>query len=197
MGAAEELRDSLAKPEKPPKRSVWDIGEDIEALADRIAEAGGEITPDIEAMMDALDGEWDGKVERTYLYLLDCELDAEKAASWKAHHAEVEDYYTRKARGLRNLLLAVMARTGRDKIQTSRVAFRRKQSPVSYRWTGNTYDDIPAPFKRSRAVVTLDTDAVKRAVAEGVAIPQEIVGERGWHLAKLTRKTLANEMGEE
>lgn len=169
--------------------SVFDLSAEIEALADQIFEAGGEITPEIEAHLDALDGQWLAKVESIYLYARDCELDADKASGWKEHYQQMEQMYTRKSKGLKQLLLLVMERTGRDAVQTPRAAFRRKQSPISYRWTGNTYEEIPEPFRRVRTVVTLDQDKIKRAIAEGVAVPAEIVGERGWHIASSARRT--------
>lgn len=179
---AEELRDALSKPEKP-KRTAWDIGADLEALGDRIAEAGGEVTPEVEAALEGLEGEFLAKAERIFLYAKDCELDAMKAGEWQDHYAEQKAYYTRKAKGLKGLLLALMGRFGRDKIQTPRAKFSRILGPVKYRWTGDTYEAIPERFRKaSPTVYTLDLDAVKRAVAAGEALPPEVTQERDWYI---------------
>ena len=102
---AEQLRDALAKPEKP-RRTSWDIGADLEALGDRIAEAGGEITPDVEAALEGLEGEFMAKAERIYLYAKDCALDAAKAGVHAVHiidgrvpHAMLLEILTEQAYG--------------------------------------------------------------------------------------------------
>lgn len=174
------LRDSLAKP-AVPTRTSWDIGADLEVLAERIAEAGGELTPEMETALDGLETEFLAKCERIYLYAKDCQLDAQKAGEWEAHYAEQKGYFTRKATGLKGLLLAVMARYGRDKIQTPRAKFGRILGQPKYRWSGDTYEQIPERFRKVNPVVySLNLEAVKQAVANGETLPPEITVDRDW-----------------
>lgn len=180
MTAAEQLRDALAKPEKPP-RTIWHIGEDIELLGERIAENAGEITPEMEAALDALEGERNAKLERIYLYAKDCDLNAEKAKAGREHMAEQERYWTNKARGLRQLLEQAMGRYGVPAIITPRARFTRVQSQAKYWWDGPE-DAIPPNLRRERVVIALDGAAVRRAVAAGEPLPSAVRSEQGWHI---------------
>ena len=181
MEASEALAMSLAKPEKP-KPTLWAISNELLALGEKIAENQGEITSEIEAELDALEGAFEAKAEAVYLFAKDASLEAEKAKAGKEHMQDMERYWLNKARGLKWYLLNVMERHGRDRVQTFRAKFSRVQSPPSYRWNGDDYADIPVQFRRTKIVHTLDVDAVKRAIVEGVAIPAEIVVERGHHI---------------
>lgn len=181
MEASQALADALAKPEKP-KATLWAISNELLALGEKIAENQGELTSEIEAELDALEGAFEAKAEAVYLFAKDATLEAEKAKAGREHMQDMERYWLNKARGLKSYLLAVMERHGRDRVQTFRAKFSRVQSPPSYRWTGDNYEDIPLPFRRTKTVITLDVDAVKRAIAEGVAVPAEIVIERGHHI---------------
>lgn len=179
---SEALRDSLAKPEKVP-RSVWDITGELEALDELIAAAGGEITPEVEAMLATLEGDLTAKVERIALFARDSELDADKAGAEKDRYAERETTYRNRERRLRALLLTVLEHHGRDKMQTHRATVVRVRGQVTYRWAGDTYEAIPDGFRRQKPpVYSLDVDAVKRALAEGKPIPPEVVSGQSFHV---------------
>ena len=177
---AEELRDRLAKPEKPP-RTIWHIGEELEALGELIAENLGEITPEMEAALDALEGERNGKLERIYLFAKDCDLNAEKAKMGKAHMAEQERYWLNKARGLRQLLEQAMGRYGVPAIITPRARFTRVQSQPKYWWDGPE-DEIPPNLRRERTIIALDGAKVRAAVAAGEPLPSAVKSDQGWHI---------------
>lgn len=180
--AAEALRDSLAKPEKLP-RSVWDITGELEALDELIAAAGGEITPEVEAMLATLEGDLTAKVERIALFARDSQLDADKAAAEKERYEERERTYRNREKRLRALLLAVLEHHGRDKMQTHRATVVRVKGQTTYRWAGDTYEAIPEGFRKENPrVYTLDTAAVKRALAEGKPIPPEVVSGTSHHV---------------
>lgn len=182
MEASEALRDMLAKPERTP-RNLYVIGDELEEIGELIATNGGEITPDIEARLDALDGEWSAKVERIALFIRQLELEAENAEVEEKRLKAIKQARTNKARGLRNWLLGGMERAGRDKVQTYRVRVLRYQGQGFYRWRGDTYEQIPERFRKTNPVVySLDTEAVKQAVAAGEQLPPEIVLERDWHV---------------
>jgi hypothetical protein len=46
---------------------LWELGEELESLNSEIIEADGEITPDMEARLDAVRGAFDEKAERLVL----------------------------------------------------------------------------------------------------------------------------------
>lgn len=182
MEASRKLAEMLAKPEVPP-RTLWAIGDALAAVGEKIAENQGELTAELEAELDALEGDFETKAERVYLFAKDAALEAEKANAGKEHMAGMERYWLNKARGLKDYLLRVMERQGRDRVQTYRAKFSRSQSPPSYRWIGDTYEAIPERFRKQNPVVyTLNVDEVKRALAAGETLPDGIVVARGWHI---------------
>ena len=163
-------------------RKLWAISDELEEIGALLAENGGELTPDLEARLEAVEGEFLQKVERVALYVRECERMAEGAKVEKDRLAAIERANKRTADGLKAYLLAHLERHGRDKVDTSRARVRRSLSPPSYRWTGDDYEKIPAPFRRTRVVHTLDVDAVKQAQSNGEPIPAEVEIRRDHHI---------------
>lgn len=182
MNADEQLRDALAKPEKHGT-TLWDISDELLAIGEKIAENQGELSPSLEAELDATEGTFEEKAEWVFLFAKDSALNAEKARALKEHASEMEKYWLNKSRGLKDYLLRVMEKVGRDKVQTFRAKFSRVQSPTAYRWTGDTFEQIPERFRKQNPVVySLNVDEVKRAVAAGETLPEGIVSSRGYHI---------------
>jgi hypothetical protein len=59
---------------------------------------------------------------------------------------------------------------------------RRSPSPPSYRWTGDTFDAIPEPFRRTRVTHSLNVDMVKEAICDGADLPEGIEVSRTYHI---------------
>lgn len=169
------MEDEMTSP------SLWQRGADLEAIGQQIAEAGGELTPEIEAQLDALEGSFDAKAERIYLYAIDCALHAETAKSWQKHYADMAQFWMRKEAGLRAYLLRVMERFDIKRVQTSEARFSRVLGQPKYRWAGDP-DTIPDAFRRETLTCALDLDAVKAAVASGQPLPPEVTVTRDFFL---------------
>jgi hypothetical protein len=163
-------------------RKLWAISDELEEIGALLAEAGGELTPDLEARLDAVEGEFLAKVERVALYIRECERMAEGAKVEKDRLARIQKANESTADGLKRYLLAHLERHGRDKVDTYRARVRRSPSPPSYRWAGDTYEAIPEPFRRTRVTHSLNVDAVKEAIMEGAPLPPEIMVVPGHHI---------------
>jgi hypothetical protein len=181
MEASRQLAESLAKPE-PTRRTLWAISDELEEIAALIAENGGELTPDLESALDRLEGEFSAKVERVALFVRQAELHAEGAKAEKDRLAAIQKANEQAAAGLKRYLLGIMERHGRDKVDTPKARVRRVLSPPSYRWTGDTYEQIPDAFRRTRVVCSLDVDAVKKAIEAGEDVPAGVVIDRNHHI---------------
>lgn len=179
---AEQLRDTMAKPDPVPNIRLWQISDDLENIAAKIAENAGVLSPSLEAELEAVEGEFTKKVERVALYIRQCEVTAEAAKVEKERLARIQRANESAAAGLKDYLLAHLSRHGQDKVQTARARVSRVQSPASYRWLGDTFEQIPDEFRRTRVVCSLDTDKVKEAVQAGEPLPGGIVMERGYHI---------------
>lgn len=174
--AAQDLRDRLARPD----RTIWAISDEIAAIGDMLALNGGELTPEIEAMMEQLDGDFDAKVERIALRHRMRALAADNAKLEMKRLKRIYRAEKNEAKGLKRLLNLVLGRHGRDKVHTAKARVSRYMGQARYRWAGDTYDQIPERFRRTTVVHALDTEAVKRAVANGEELPPEIVMDREW-----------------
>lgn len=163
-------------------RTLWVISDELEEIGALLAENGGELTPELEARLDGVEGEFLAKVERVALYIRECERMAEGAKVEKDRLAAIQKANERTADGLKRYLLAHLERHGRDKVDTYKARVRRSPSPPSYRWTGDTYEAIPEPFRRTKVVHSLNVDAVKEAICDGKPLPDGIEVSRSYHI---------------
>lgn len=164
-------------------RSLWVIADELAAVGEKIADNQGELTPELETELDALEEDFSQKVERIALYIRESELDAEKAKHEAERLTKIRKHHESKVRGLKSYLLVVMERHGRDKVDTYKARVSRvANSRPTVRWTGDDYADIPDEFRKDRLIQTLDTDAVLEALNDGEPVPDNVTVERGHHL---------------
>lgn len=164
-------------------KALWIISDELEAVGVRIAEVGGELSPELEAELDAIEGDFSAKVERVALYIRSREIDAEGAKAEKDRLAAIQKANEASVRGLKQYLLGILERHGRDKVDTMKARVRRSPSPWSYRWTGDTYEAIPDEYRKQNPVVySLNVERVKRAIEDGTPLPDGVVVERGFHI---------------
>lgn len=99
------------------RETLYDLAELRDALDEQLEATEGEITPEIEAALEALDGRIDEKIERVALYVREQEARAEalkiEAARLTARRAAAE----KRATSLReHYLLPLMTRLGKTKV---------------------------------------------------------------------------------
>ena len=164
--------------------TLWDLGSSLEAIQQEIIDNYGELTPEIEAKLDALGGSFDEKATNVALAVT---IHDGRAAEAKAHRdrlAKIVTSHERARDSLKRYLLNQMERVGRTEIENDRLRLRVQQNsrPV-IRW-GGKMEDAPEGFARHEAVWILDTDACYRAWKEG-KLPPGFTAERGKHLTGL------------
>ena len=136
---------------------LYELPEAIRQIEAQIIDADGELTPELEAELDALEGAFHHKAE--FIALLAREAKAEGEA-WKAEEARIRGHRiaaeNREAR-LKGYLHTCMERLGVKRVdgQRAKVALQQSSRP-SITWTGST-DAIPEDFLR----VTLSVDGAK------------------------------------
>ena len=129
-------------------RTLWAISDELDAIAERIAEAGGEITPELEAELDAVEGDFTAKVERVALFVRQLEVDADGAEVEEKRLAGIKQANKNKAAGLKSYLLEVLTKNGRDKVDTQRARVRiQKSGTPAIHYTGDLLD-LPVQFVR-------------------------------------------------
>ena len=160
--------------------TLYDLPDAIREVEALIIEADGEITPDIEAQLEAFEGEFERKAE--YLALLSREAKAEAAAvkleedRLKARRTAAEN----RERRLKDYLHVCMIRMGIPKIDGDRakVAIQNNGRP-SITWMGED-DAIPDEFRR--VSVSLDGTAVYNEWRAGAELPEGFRVEVGTHV---------------
>lgn len=159
--------------------TLWALSDEYQQVADRLIDAGGELTPDLAAELDAIQGAFREKAESVALYLRNLQASAEAAASEARRLTELAAVRSRAADGLKRYLLVHMERTGETKIETDRIRLRVQQnSRPSIHWTAEP-ELIPDPYRKT--VYALDGEKVYQAWKAGTPLPGFTV-ERGSHL---------------
>lgn len=159
---------------------LWEISEAEEALAERLAEAEGELTPELEAEFDSLAGSFEDKAERIALYARELEANAKAAREEEARLAGIRKALDRKATKLKDYLRWQMEKTGRHRVETPKARIRiQDNSRPSIRWTGSL-DALPEGFRK--VTVAPDTALAYEAWQDMGEAPEGFVVEQGRHL---------------
>jgi len=145
-----------------------------------IAEAGGELTPELEERLDALEGAFDAKVERIAL-LVQREAGIANMAKDEADRlSAIRKSHQSTADGLKGYLLNQMLRSDRLKVETpkARVRVQRNGMP-SIQWTKDP-EELPEAYKR--VTVAPDLALVREELKAGAGVPEGFTVEYGHHL---------------
>lgn len=144
-----------------------------------IDEADGEVTPEIEGVLAALDATLEDKADG--IASLAAEADAE-AAYFDAELDRLRkrrDVATRRKESLKSYLHRTLMALGRDKVKGLRFTVRvQRNSAPSIRWTRDI-DTLPEAFRRIS--VDVDGTAAREAWKEG-ALPDGFEAVVGTHL---------------
>ena len=160
--------------------TLLDISDDLVAISERIREADGEITPEIEARLDAIEGELDQKITRIAMFIEERLGDAEKASAQEQRLRAIRRAFEREADNLKRYLKLCMERAGKLSVVTpeARVSVQRNSQPA-IRWTGAPLD-IPEGYRR--VTIAPDLDAVREDINAGVEPPAGFTVEYDTHL---------------
>ena len=158
---------------------LWELGSGLDLISEEIAANGGELTEELEARLDALEGDFSAKVERVALYIRQLQVTAEAAKAEKDRLAALEKRYTTEAEGLKAYLLRHLEHHGQAKVETARVRVRVQASPESVRWIGGTFD-IPMNYLVTK--FSFDAKQAKQDKQDGVGLPEGIEFSKSTHL---------------
>lgn len=161
---------------------LWEISDELAELAEALVEGGGELTPDLEARLDAMEGAFEEKAERIALYVRELEANAIAAGSEVERLARLAGGFERKARGLKSYLLTAMQRTGRTAVRTHRVkVWEQKNGRPSIRFVGDM-SKLPAAYVKTKTETTVDTAFAFVEYSAGAELPAGFVVDHATHL---------------
>lgn len=159
---------------------LWEITDEYESVLMEIFANEGELTPDLEAKLDDLEGSFLEKVERVALKIRELEGDADKAKAEKDRLYAIEKSYRSSASSLKDYLMRQMGRTGQDRVLTPKARVRiQKNSQPSIQWTKEP-EEIPEDYRR--VTITPDLRVLKEDMKAGADAPEGFIVEYGSHL---------------
>lgn len=119
----------------------------LEEHEEEIRAAGGEIPPELDELLEQVEGDLETKVERTALVIQNLKANAKAAKEEAERLASTSRSYQRQADALTNYLQHQLNRAGAQRIETPRIKVRlQRASRPSIRPIG----DIPEEFQRVR-----------------------------------------------
>lgn len=139
-----------------------------------IIAAGGELPPELEELLEEVEGTLETKVERTALVVRNLLANAKAAKEEADRLAAIAATYSRQADSLKNYLLHSLKRAGVPKIETPRAKVRiQANGTPSVRLAAP--GEIPEPFRRVK--VEFDAVAARNHLKNHNAIPTPEDGE--------------------
>jgi len=159
---------------------LWELSEELDRIGEEIAEAGGELTPEIEEKLDALEGAFEEKAENIALMVRNLEATSSAVKEEEKRIRTYRRSLERQASGLKDYLLFFLRRQGVERVEGTRARIRRQaNSRPSIRWLGDP-ESAPEAFRRVR--VDVDTQAAYEELKSGGELPEGFEVERGEHV---------------
>lgn len=171
-------------------RTLFRITEDLNALADMLTEAGGEISDDeqgsaLESWFKELGEERDQKIDNYCALIEEMEARAAVRVSESERLANLAEADERAATRLKTRLREYLEGQGIAKLKTERfhltVAKNGGKAPLTIpdQWR---HDAATAPEQYHRRMIRLDVDAIRTDLESGQDVPGCRIEERGTHL---------------
>jgi hypothetical protein len=162
------------------KMKLWEISAELDAIADELIEAGGVISEELEAKLDAMTEAFEQKAENIALVYHDIMAHASAAKAEADRLSSLHKSHKNAADGLKAYLHEYLKRQEVDKLKTSRVNIRRqKNSRPSIEWTGPA-DKAPQGYQRVE--YSVDTKLAYEQWKAGEELPPGFVVSRGEHI---------------
>lgn len=156
--------------------TLWAITDELAEVGALIADGDGELTPELEARLDALEGALEEKVERIALYIRESETLAAGAKAEKDRLAAIQKAHERKVDGLKTYLLRCLSSAGVKRVETAKArVWSQKSGTPSIDYHGDL-DALPADFVRViPESKQLDKRAITDAIRDGETPPDGVV----------------------
>lgn len=174
---------------------LYEITNARDVLDTWLAESEGEMTPELEAMLNELDGQADEKIERVALYVRERLANAEAVKVEQQRLLGIQKREEKAAESLKAYLKRQMEALGKTKVNglLATIAIQKNSQPsmthvltgdaLALHFAGLIENSKVEQFVREIPVsYTIDRDAVLTAWRAGDALPDEIIVEHGTHL---------------
>ena len=160
-------------------RPLYAIGDDLAAIVEELVDAGGELTPDLEARLAHLEGEFEQKVERVGLMIQNLQSRGDVAGKQADRLTALARADHHAAKRLKGYLQACLEQADRRTVRTPLIHAYLQRNPPSIAWDGPP-ETIPSLFQR--IIYELDGQAAQREWKAKGALPQGFTVTVGTHL---------------
>lgn len=153
-------------------RRLFEITADFEAMEELLLEAGGEVTPEVEALLAEMEANLEGKADGYAALIREWEADA---AKWKEEEQRCAGHRKARENAAANLkvrLCEAMVRLGRDKLFTDRFKIGVQRSAGSVEVLVDPAL-LPEPYRR---VIPETVTADKKALADALRAGEDLGG---------------------
>lgn len=180
MSTAEALVSTMAANDRERTRlSLFDITNALLEIEDELYENGGEITQELEARLESLEGSLERKIDGICSMIQNNQRAAEAAKAESQRLSQLAKSRESIANGLKRYALGMLTRIDRTKVETDRFKVRvQKNGRPSITWPGEP-ENIPDDVKR--VTITVDGDAAYALYRQG-NLHEGFVVETGTHL---------------
>lgn len=161
--------------------SLYTLGTSYVAVMDALLEAGGEVTDETHAALNAIEDQFEAKVERVALAIRIMDAEVQAVDSEIKRLADLKARRVRAQEGLKGYLLFWLRETDTQKVEGEIIKVRRqKNSRPSIRYEGNLSD---LPESLVRTIRSFHGDAAYEAwKADPNSLPESVMVERGEHV---------------
>lgn len=166
---------------------LYEISQARVVLDTWLAESEGELTPELEVMLNELDGQADEKIERVALYVRERSAHAAAVKEERDRLAAIVKREEKAAESLKGYLKLQMERLGKTKVNGLLATIAIQSNPPSVTST-LTNEELHQMAHVCDFVVTvpasyrIDRDVVLARHKEGKPLPAGVVVERGSHI---------------
>jgi hypothetical protein len=157
---------------------LYTLADNYADLFAKVEEANGELSPDLEAELDAAGDSLAAKTEACCSKVREWDLTA------TALQAEIDRLRARQqavrnsARRLKAYIQDCLDRAGLPRVETPRFTATIQASPPSARWTGDP-EDPPAAYRREVTEVWFNAKAALDDFKHGIELPEGVEVVRG------------------
>jgi hypothetical protein len=152
---------------------LYDLSHRMVAVLDALSGNGGELTPEVEALLAEMEVEGEDRVVQLALA---CDELKRSAVAIEGAEFRLRDR-KRAVRAvetrLREAILDFMVQAGTPRVKHDLVTVSLVEGEVRPIWDGKD-ENIPEPFRRTLVEHRLDADAVLRARADGHEFPADM-----------------------
>lgn len=159
---------------------LYQVVDELALIGEQLEENGGELTPEIDAQLMALEGAFQQKVERVVLFMRNLDATAAAADGEANRLAEIGKRKRAVAARLKEYLKTQMEFAGIPKVETPLCSVRiQKNSRPSISYAGEL-DTLPEGF--IRITRSFDSNVAYALFKAGGEMPVGVVVEVGSHL---------------